>query len=415
MRLSLNRRGVGWFVVAAAVSAMAVWILWPRPAEPVYLGRTVRSYFSSWQPPGGGDWPPKQLDRLGDNLTPEAVPIVIDALNRTDSRAQIQMIRMRVGLPRWLQDRLPWPLPAAFVRTTAGTTLLRGMRHSNEARAINRAVASQFSRIPLEVRREAIRHLGDDPSAADAAEPILLAALRGTNAFERIMAADALLRLGAGPSHRMDALVAALTPIAGSARDFPNAWPGFCRELGRLGPAARPALPMLQRLAEDRLPEVRAEAALACWRIEPDGESAAEFLTRELGRLGSRGAFILVAAWSSEQSALKVPAADAVPLLARLIELGTKAARQPGVRPATEAVLYIVDDHYTERRFEYPPGLPDVRIRELACDLAAGYGPAARDLAPQLREASKQSDPDVRDAARRALLKIRTDDVTGDH
>jgi hypothetical protein len=334
------------------------------------------------------------------------VPLLIEAMGSTDSGPHVLARRLWGNVPRFLRDRLPEPIAACDIRRAAWSTLTAAMTNSSAARPINRAVAAGFARVPEACRIDVIRGLGADASAADVVEPLLIAAVRSPDRYEQVAAAESLLAIHAGSSKSMTALVAGLAPLAKRPQELPNAWPNFCREFGRLGPAASVALPLLRELATNSLPEVRAEAALACWRIDPAGESAGAFFAGELSRLGDRGTMVLVTAWTDEASALKIPADEALPLLARLIERGARAGRLPGVRPPTESVLFLTTERYTPRRLHYPPGLPDPLTRALACDLVAGYGAEAQSLEPQLHQAAGHPEPIVREAARRALTKL---------
>jgi HEAT repeat protein len=95
-----------------------------------------------------------------------------------------------------------------------------------------------------------------------AAVPVLSAGLRDRRAITRIYAAEALWQV-----NRHGAAVPAL--IAATQDDSATARYASTRALGRIGPGAKPAVAALRELLGDEDPWVRATAAEALQKIEP--------------------------------------------------------------------------------------------------------------------------------------------------
>lgn len=121
-----------------------------------------------------------------------------------------------------------------------------------------------------EVRIQAIYALSDMGSAADAAVPALLGALRDLHPGVREAAVVALYRIGRFGEPE-DNLVTAL--IAHLDDEAPEARFNTAVVLGGLGQAAEPAIPALTAVLRDEDPQVRAAAREALHRIEKTGAS----------------------------------------------------------------------------------------------------------------------------------------------
>lgn len=132
---------------------------------------------------------------------------------------------------------------------------------------------------PLE-RRLGAYALGEIGPTASEAVPNLATALEDPVAFVRVWAAAALAQVAPSGGESVTILIAELGDELAFVRSL-AAW-----HLGRLGPAFpgidQARLP-LRRLASDKDPSVRAEAALALGMLEGKGAPAPElkFLSRE--------------------------------------------------------------------------------------------------------------------------------------
>jgi HEAT repeat protein len=186
-----------------------------------------------------------------------------------------------------------------------------------------------------EVRRRAIRALGDLGAEARRVLPALRAALRETALHDgdegaRGEALRALLRAGPQPPAEVAALVESLRSDVDVVRFHAAVALG---ESGADGRAAVPAL--IHASLWDEEPAVRVEAARALWRIDRRAAPAVYALTRALGDANE-----LVCWIAAECLGQMGPAArDAVPALWQALRRDFKASLvKAGVRIALEQI-----------------------------------------------------------------------------
>jgi HEAT repeat protein len=140
--------------------------------------------------------------------------------------------------------------------------------------------------------------------------------------------------------------------------------------LGRIGPAARPALDRLRAARADECPAVRIESAIAVARLCGDRDERRNAL---------------------REAALQLPAALTVTDLPRVAR---DLARSPAAaRAAVPALVHLLED-------------PDPDIRCKAAQALGCLGPAARDARAALRARRGDFWPAVADTARQALRGI---------
>ncbi|WP_210586222.1 HEAT repeat domain-containing protein [Streptomyces sp. GESEQ-35] len=220
--------------------------------------------------------PLKALARTGD---PRAVPVLAEVLAGPvvpDDLGQVIAHLGRAAAPlapafRHRLGGIPLDSPDLHERTLALLPALR-MLHDRECVP---GVLRLLLGIPEEARlrdavvANAIRTLGEFGSAAYEAVPALRGLLEGDSA---VAAADALWSVEGEADAVLPVLLRELTDRA------PHRRRAAADVLGRLGPAARPALPGLRPLTESGTVWERMSAACAVWRITEAPDSVVPVL-----------------------------------------------------------------------------------------------------------------------------------------
>jgi HEAT repeat protein len=249
----------------------------------------------------------------------------------------------------------------------------------------------------------AVHALGRIGPAAREAVPVLLRKFTAPppkdNPFAlnlRLTVATSLGGIGADSAPAVPALTAALE------EDDAALWEAAALALARIGPAARPALPAIERTAA-RHPGEKSELAVAFAKVQlgnaAEGWEALKAMALDsasthavfdtLLELGPASAPVLEAVvrsdssngWWAVQSLQKLPpdaAAKAVPALAQVLSAGRPKQRGPLQAKFDEAIVTL-----------------------------GRLGPAAREAAPVLRDlASKSPHAATREAAAAALARV---------
>jgi HEAT repeat protein len=246
--------------------------------------------------------------------------------------------------------------------------------------------------------------------------PGLLDLLADDDAAGRAAAVQALGQLGSHAQAAVEPLVARL--------DDPVLQSSIIETLGKIGPAAAPAVPKLVELAKstdqrasvlptltkigpaagaslpliysclkDQPNDVRASAVLAIAAVESDRAKALTTLIPLAGDASGRMRRGVAAALSQ----FGADARPAVPALTRM--LINENERSDGLR----ALKAIGVDNVPE--LQKMLAMKDLKVRTFACESLGALGPAAKEAAPQLRDAMAQ-DAALRGAATAALGKI---------
>jgi HEAT repeat protein len=171
--------------------------------------------------------------------------------------------------------------------------------------------------------------------------------------------------------------------------------------LGRIGPAAKDAVPELVKLLNDPDTGVRWAAVIALGSVEPGAKDAAPELVR---LLKDPDGYVRRAAASALQG-IGPAAKDAVPELVKLLRDPDGGVRGPAVEvlgsigpAAKDAVPELV------KLLRAPP--PYAGTRGPAALALGRTGPAAKDAIPELAELLKDPNPRVRREAAHALGDI---------
>lgn len=261
---------------------------------------------------------------------------------------------------------------------------------------------------------QAARVLGVIGSDAAAALPELIALLRRPTSLNVTNAALALGRLGAAAQQAAPDLIDVLTGAPDPALDDSRKF--AARALGEIGPGASAAIPALLNAMKDADPMLRADAALACWRIGGRPETVLPILENNvIQHLDDK---LLPAVHAAHFSldylgTMGPAAAPLVPLLLRLLRHD-----RGGVRIKSARALYQI-----ERRHEpvLPVLLHELRTGDaysLLFDGLADIGPPAHQALPRLRELidsdlrlihDVHKDEQLRAAAVRARARIENE------
>jgi HEAT repeat protein len=249
----------------------------------------------------------------------EAVPAILAALKDPNSDVQ-----------RAAAEALVQIAPGS---SEIGTALINALKESSESNRFYIALAlARTDPRTTQVAPELIKALrsGSEPERKSAVEalgamgrpvvPSLAITLQDENLFARRGAVEALLAIGADAYEAQQDLVGALRDQDASVRE------DAARTLGKLGPAAKDAVPPLVRLAEElqiRLQVVAAESEqkgtdpkLTPWSEEFEAVAAA---LGDLGPIAKNGAPVLVRVLAHPDEKVRKTAAQA------LIEIGPGA------------------------------------------------------------------------------------------
>jgi HEAT repeat protein len=184
--------------------------------------------------------------------------------------------------------------------------------------ALREAVRSGAQKTRLHAMQE-LGRIGQDPTPAfrelaRPAVPDLIDALTDEDEEIRIWAAISLGQLGSNAASAVEPLIVAASL---SYDDHPQLVVSAIQALGEIGPAARPALPILVPMVDD--PENRSHimAIHAFWRIGPKGQAEASIVVPKLLERLSSSKNSRERAWIAEILADIGPAAEsAIPALA---------------------------------------------------------------------------------------------------
>jgi HEAT repeat protein len=227
---------------------------------------------------------------------------------------------------------------------------------------------------------QAFAQLG--PQAAPAVEP--MAAHLGDPALQPFIM-EALGKIGPDAAPAVPRLI----ELAKSTDQRASVLPA----LTKIGPAASAALPLIYGCLNDSAGDVRASAALAIAAVESDQAKALGILIPLAGDQSGRMRRAVTGALVKYGAAAR----PAVPALIRM--LPTEAERSEALRALKAIGVDSVPD--LKKMLE----IKDAKIRAVACDLIGAMGPAASEMAPQLRELLGQ-DAALKAPITAALAKI---------
>lgn len=240
-------------------------------------------------------------------------------------------------------------------------------------------------------REKAAQMLGSMGSAARDAIPALQeAAARDSNADVHAAAQDALVYVKATRQDAVKLLVEASNDSSWKMRQK------AAQVLGEMGPAAREAIPALQKATGDADSDVQAAALEALVKVSP-GEAVkllVDRLNASESQVRQKAARILgemrPAARDAIRALIKATHDDNSDVQAAALEALVKASPEDAIKPL---VLKLNASEW--------------QVRQKAAQMLGGMGSAAREAIPALQKAAQDSDSDVRAAAQEALDKIQ--------
>jgi len=268
--------------------------------------------------------------------------------------------------------------------------------------------------------RRAAQALGQLGESAKGAIPRLVQALQSPSVEVRGFAVDALGRIRLEPQTVVPAIVAEADLAPGHINYAPLA-PFRClaaRALGRFGPDAAAAVPMLERALKNEDPLYRVQAAWALWNIaqhpqaipmllaavkssDADAGFEAVLALSQLGADAQSAAPDLIQALNHPDADVRRAAASAlVPLGVSHLEAVAQRLSQDGFSsPAAAAYVLGQFLDYLRPTVFYHPQMD-------AQNLAAASRPVVRVAAPALVRLLGHSDPEVRQTAVQSLAQM---------
>lgn len=302
----MTRFVTSWLLlaIAAAVSVLAIRLVFFRPHEPVYHGRPV-TYFTEHL--SGREFE-ESYDAIR-AIGAEGVPWLLNKARSAHGFKEEAYAAVWPTIPTGLQRRLRPPVNSkavdekvayalSLLKSDGVPTLITVFRDRQSS--IRRIAATAIGRMLL-----------TDQIVAQSV-PALSQLLADPDESVRVAAIEALEKMGPGAKAAIPALVEMVGHAnpASSRISGPRSRRWAVRLLAMLGPDAKSAVPELTRLLQARDRYVRSEAAVALWRIQQN-TNMLTVLTAELEEGGGFPFFDVVTALGEMGPAAK----PAAPLL----------------------------------------------------------------------------------------------------
>ena len=259
-------------------AAISVFLLLRR--EPQYEGRTITEWLDDWAARKNSPKATEALRHIGIDALPYAVKNL--ALNDSSWRSNYTTIQAK--MPRWLQKYFTKPKP--LLQDVDGANVF----HCVGSNSLAHAIALLKHDSPT-VRRSAAWGIGSlrrQYPEARRAMPALIDALSDSDRMVRFHAALALKEMGAEGSNAVPALTRIVdnkTPPSTNNDFYVRA--AAASSLGKIGPVAASALPVLKAALQESHSYFRGHVATAILRINGDVETALPVLLAEMpGTIG---------------------------------------------------------------------------------------------------------------------------------
>jgi hypothetical protein len=266
-----------WIVIAliAALLLGALALGLKRSREPQFQGRRISLWLEDYaaQKPGLFS---QAMRETGTN----ALPYVVQQLERNDSPWQTGYRRFWPKLPGPLQNIFPTPKPQ--FKAVHGANAFHAIGTNSLSSAI--ALLQHRSSMVRQAAAWGICSLRRQSSVANEAIPALTTALSDPDQQVRFNALLAFKEMGADASNSVPAITAILTPTGTASATNTDFYlrAVAASALGKIGPPAVSAVPSLRTTLQAPNPYLRGQAATAIWRISGDVDTALPVLLHEL-------------------------------------------------------------------------------------------------------------------------------------
>jgi HEAT repeat protein len=337
---------VGKAIVMSCVAAgVAVVSLAVRsPVGPTYRGKPAGYDFSRWE---SNRSPSASEQRWPEDAGADAVPLLVEVLRLQDGRVREFVIHAWGKLPGLARDRMAGPRPADAIRGEAFERLTTIVETRDGMAELSR----NFFRLPTDCQEVFLRCFGSLDGLTNFTVPLLTAAFYQNQDQRRQAASLSLLELGLPAVEILPDIARFLEQEHARAGQTTLPWASYCRLLGRIGPQAARARPLLHELKRNPDVKIRVEAGIALNRIEPYRQSLSDFLEREIipqGREAVRQFFEFI--WQeSEAKPQSLPADDCLEVLVPLLDESAVREiltwRTAGANNEREAVNYLTTLH----------------------------------------------------------------------
>lgn len=338
--------------------------------------------------------------------TPDALPLLLDALKGPDTARQAAVTALRRVRP---EDRAQVVPHVVELLSSANAGVLRAALQT----------LGEFGQAAAPALNQLERLLASDPETVRA----VLQALQGI--ATRHPGIEARLRplLAESVDDRAAAVAVALVKMDPSAAELAvarldalldrsgPALGSLAFALGQIGPPARPVVPRLLRRLADPNEAAQSQLVVALDRIDPNW--------RALPPVGE-----LIPRWVEQRAEPAYERSGAA--LVALVAADAQWRSRPEVRAALPSLVRLVGDPDPERRSmaawvlgeigpQAAPAVPVLierlgdandRVRRVAAQSLGAIGPAARAALDSLRQRSQDRDVEVRNAACWAIQNI---------
>ncbi len=260
-------------ITALLLGALALGL--KRTREPQFQGRRISLWLEDYAAQKSGLFS-QAMRETGTN----ALPYVVQQLERNDSPWQTGYRRFWPKLPGALQKLLPSPKPPFAVVHGANAF------HAIGTNSLSSAIALLQHQSPA-VRQAAawgICTLRRQSPVANEAIPALTTALSDPDQQVRFYTLLAFKEMGADASNAVPAITTVLTPTGTAAATNTDFYlrAAAALALGKIGPPAVSAVPSLKIALQAPNPYLRGQAATAIWRISGDVDTTLPVLLHEL-------------------------------------------------------------------------------------------------------------------------------------
>jgi HEAT repeats len=263
-------------ILCLLATVIGLIILLSLKREPTYKGKNINAWLDDYAVYKPTDWQ-GALSHIGTN----SLPYAVRNLAQNDSKWRRKYSDLWPKFPPFLQKILHKPKP--LLKEVHGANVFSYIGTNS----IPHAIALLKHESPT-VRRSAawgISSLRHQSIAANQAIPALIEALDDKDAQARFDACLALIEMGPDASNAVPALTTVFNNKGSSTNSLLYLRAVAARTLGKIGPSAAGALPVLKTALQETDPYLLSFLAAAIWRIDSDVETALPVLLQELPKV----------------------------------------------------------------------------------------------------------------------------------